>query len=221
MKNITLALFLGLISIPLFGQDIREVEKNCSMGNQPAFVINHPNASARMAEQAWEDHMKKNGKSKKNRKSKEFETLEAEINMISSSPLNIYFLAEDGVDMATSYIFFDNNSGFITSASNPEAANGIYEFLTPYVYGVEKLVIEEELKSEEKNLKDLDKDLEKLVKNNEDMHEDIEKWKEKIRQAELDIEKNLQDQESKNTEISNQKNLIEEVKKRLNAVGKR
>ena len=221
MKKTALVILMAFLILPLFSQDIREVEKTISMGAQPAFVINHPNATAKMAEAAWEEHMKKNGKAKKNRKSKEFETVDATINMISSTPLNVYFIAEDGADMASSYIFFDNGSNFITSASDKSAASGIYEFLTPYVYGVEKLVIQEELETEEKGLKSLNKDLEKLGKTNEDLHEDIEKWKEKIRQAEMDIEKNLQDQDAKNGEIKTQETLIEEVKKKLNAVGKK
>lgn len=220
MKNTALVILIALISLPLFSQDIREVEKTISMGAQPAFVINHPNATAKMAEAAWEEHMKKNGKAKKNRKSKEYETLDANINMISSTSLNVYYIAEDGVDMATSYIFFDNGSNFITSTSDADAASGIYEFLTPYVYGVEKLVIEEELDKEEKGLKDLGKDLEKLAKTNEGFHKDIEKYKEKIREAEIAIEKNLQEQDAKNGEITNQESVIKEVKKKLNAVGK-
>ncbi len=220
MKNLSLIILMASLSLTLFSQDIREVEKTISMGAQPAFVINHPNATAKMAETAWEDYMKKNGKAKKNRKSKEYETLDATINMISSTPLNVYFLAEQGADMASSYIFFDNGSNFITSNSDNDAADGIYEFLTPFVYGVEKLVIEEELEMEERGLKDLNRDLEKLGKDNEEFHKDIEKWKEKIREAEMEIEKNLQAQDAKGTEIENQKSLIEEVKKKLNAVGK-
>jgi len=220
MKNTALIILMALISLPLFSQDIREVEKTISMGAQPAFVINHPDATSKMAESAWEEHMKKNGKAKKNRKSNEFETLEASINMISSKPLNIYFVAEDGADMATSYIFFDNGSSFITSSSDKKAANGIYEFLTPYVYAVEKLVIEEELETEEDGLKDLGKDLDKLTKANEGFHKDIEKYKEKIRDAEIEIEKNLQEQEAKQGEIEGQESVIKEVKKKLNAVGK-
>jgi len=221
MKNILLVLIIALFSIPLMAQDIREVEKTISMGAQPAFVINHPNATVKMAEAAWEAHMKKNGKTKKNRKSKEYETLDTEINMIGSLPLNIYFLAEKGADMATSYIFFDNGSEFITSTNNTSAADGIYEFLTPFVYGVEKLVVEEEMNMEEKDLKTLNRDLEKLAKSNEAFHADIEKWQERIRQAEIDIEKNLQAQEVKNEEITAQEGVIEAVKKKLNSIGKK
>lgn len=221
MKNILLVLVISVFSLPLMAQDIREVEKTISMGAQPAFVINHPNATAKMAEAAWEEHMKKNGRSKKNRKSKEYETLESEINMISSSPLNIYFIAEDGADMATSYIFFDNGTEFITSNNNAKSAEGIYEFLTPFVYGVEKLVVEEEMEMEEKSLKSMNKDLEKLGKTNESYHEEIEKLQEKIRQAEIDIEKNLQEQEAKKAEINTQEGVIEAVKKKLNSIGKK
>ena len=221
MKNILLVLSVLVFSLPILAQDIREVEKTISMGAQPAFVINHPNATAKMAEEAWEEHMKKNGKTKKNRKSKEYETLETEINMIGSTPLNVYFIAENGADMATSYVFFDNGTEFITSENNSDSADGIYEFLTPFVYGVEKLVVEEEMKMEEKNLKMMTKDLEKLGKQNESYHSDIEKWKEKIRQAEIDIEENLQAQEAKNVEIETQEGVIEAVKKKLNSIGKR
>lgn len=221
MKNILLVFVISIFSLPLMAQDIREVEKTISMGAQPAFVINHPNATAKMAEAAWEEYMKKNGKAKKNRKSKEYETLDANINMISRTALNVYFLAEDGADMATSYVFFDNGTAFITSDNNSKAADGIYEFLTPFVYAVEKLVIEEEMENEEKSLKDLNKDLEKLGKDNESFHKEIEKMQEKIRQAEMDIEKNLQAQDAKNDEIKAQEGVIEMVKKKLNSIGKK
>ena len=221
MKNILLVLAITLFTLPLMAQDIREVNKTISMGEQPAFVISHPNATVKMAEQAWEDHMKKNGKAKKNRKSKEYETMNAEINMISRTGLNVYFIAEEGADMTTSYIFFDNGAEFITSANNQKAADGIYEFLTPFVYEVEKLVVQAELENEEKSLKALGKDMEKLGKQNATYHTDIEKYKDKIRQAEMNIEKNLQAQDAKTGEIEAQEGVIKAVKKKLNAIGKK
>jgi len=221
MKNILLALVISVFTLPLMAQDIREVEKTISMGAQPAFVINHPNATVKMAEKAWEEHMKKNGKAKKNRKSKEYETMDADIGMISRTGLNVYFIAEDGADMATSYIFFDNGQEFLTSANNQDAADGIYEFLTPFVYSVEKLVVQEELDQEEKSLKALGKDLEKLGKQNASYHADIEKYRDKIRQAEMNIEKNLQAQDVKGGEIEAQEGVIEAVKKKLNSIGKK
>jgi len=221
MKNILLALFISVFALPLMAQDIREVDKTISLGSQPAFVINHPNATVKMAEKAWEAHIKKNGKVKKNRKSKEFESMGVYINMISSSNLDVYFIAEKGADMATSYIFFDNGEAFITSANDQEAADGIYEFLTPFVYDVEKLVVQEELENEEKSLKALGRDLEKLHKQNASYHADIEKYKEKIRQAETNIEQNLQAQDVKGGEIEAQEVVIEDVKKKLNSIGKK
>ncbi len=221
MKNILIVLVIAVFTLPLMAQDIREMDKTISMGAQPAFVINHPNATVKMAESAWEDHMKKNGKAKKNRKSKEYETLDAEINIISSTSLNVYFLAEEGAEMTTSYVFFDNGTEFITSTNNSKAADGIYEFLTPFIYDVEKLVVQEELENEEKSLKSLNKDFEKLEKQNTSYHDEIEKLQEKIREAEVNIEKNLQAQDVKTGEIGAQESVIEAVKKKLNSIGKK
>ncbi len=219
--KILIALFItATFALSVNGQDIREMDKTMSLGSKSAFVITHPRATDKMVEMAWEEHMKKNGKAKKNRKSKEYETLAAQINMVSSKEINIFFAVEEGVEQSTSYIFFDDGEKFINGTNDPSTSDGIYEFLTPFVYGVEKLVIENDLKTEEGNLKDLGKDLVKLEKGNEALHSDIEKWKEKIRQAEMDIEKNLQDQASKKDEITNQESVIKTVKDKLNAVGK-
>jgi len=219
--KIFIALFItATFALSVNGQDIREMDKSMSLGTKSAFVITHPKATDKMVEQAWEDHMKKNGKTKNNRKAKELETLDTKINMISSKSLNIFFAVEEGVDQSTSYIFFDDGEKFINGNNDPKATDGIYEFLTPFVYGVEKLVIQENLDNEEDVLKDLGKDLEKLEKGNENLHDDIDKMKEKIREAEMEIEKNLQEQTAKQAEIKTQESVISKVKDKLNAVGR-
>jgi len=220
MKFFIVLFVSATFALSVNGQDIREMDKTMSLGSKSAFVITHPQATDKMVEMAWEEHMKKNGKAKKNRKSKEFETLATQINMVSAGEINIFFAVEEGVEESTSYIFFDDGTKFINSSNDPNTTDGIYEFLTPFVYGVEKLVIENDLKNEENTLKSLGKDLVKLEKGNESLHSDIEKWKEKIRQAEMDIEENLQNQTTKKEEITNQESVISAVKDKLNAVGK-
>ena len=51
-------------------------------------------------------------------------------------------------------------------------------------------------------------------------HDDIKNYKEKILQAERDIEQNLNDQEDKRIEIEQQKKVIEKTADRLNKVGR-
>ena len=85
---------------------------------------------------------------------------------------------------------------------------------------VRKKVIQKELDREEKKIKDLNKDLLKLGEKNEDLHKDIENYKKKITEAQKNIEKNLNDQDTKMVEIGAQKKVVDKVIDRLNSVGK-
>lgn len=201
-------------------QDINEQDKIMSLGSKNAFVIDHPRATEKMATKAWEDYMKQYGKAKKNRKAKEHESLGANVNLVSSNSLDIYYIVEKGNEQVSTYIFFDDGEKFISSENDSEKVDGIFTFLTPYVYEVEKLVIQEDLDLEENNLKGLNKDLSKLEKDNKNMHDDIEDWKRKIAEAEEKIEQNLEDQENKKMEILSQEEQVEKVRDNLNSIGK-
>jgi predicted nucleic acid-binding Zn-ribbon protein len=85
---------------------------------------------------------------------------------------------------------------------------------------VDRNVIEEQIKEEEKRLKDLHKDLSKLENKNDDLHKDIEKYEKKIVEAEEDIVDNLETQDDKQIEIRNQTKVVERLIKDLNSIGK-
>jgi len=204
----------------IFGQEITEVSKVMSLGSKNAFVIDHPRASEKMAIKAWENYMKEYGKAKKNRKAGEYESLQSKIHLISGENLDVYFKVEKGNEQVSTFIFFDDGSEFLSSESDAEKIDGVYSFLTPYVYEVEKLVIQQDLEDEEDSLKDLGKEQSKLEKENKKMHEDIDEWKKKIAETEADIETNLQEQENKKMEILSQEEQVEKVRDKLNAVGR-
>ena len=67
----------------------------------------------------------------------------------------------------------------------------------------------------------LEKDLKKLKGKNEDYHEDIEKAKQKIMEAEKNIEMNVVEQENKTKEIDTQKAVVTKVTEKLNNLGKK
>ena len=56
---------------------------------------------------------------------------------------------------------------------------------------------------------------------NDDYHKDIEKAKQKIAEAEKNIEKNVVDQENKVKEIDTQKVVVDKVIEKLNNLGKK
>ena len=137
-----------------------------------------------------------------------------------SGATNIYFKIEEGKGMTRSYVFFDDGTKFISSDNEPEIAQRLREGLTHVQHDVTRQVISNHLDDQENNLKDRNKELQKLEKKNKEYHEDIEKYRQKIAEAEKAIEKNLQDQEDKKIEIEKQKRVVEDVTDQLNNVGR-
>jgi len=191
-----------------------------SLGEQNAFSMDYKDAEKKMVEKAIDEAIKNYGKVKRNRKADEWNCLQCQAPAVSSSPLNIYYKIEEGKGQMTSYIFFDDGTKFISSENDSDAAKAIDNINMSIKYDVQRMVIEEELKDEEKNLKSVEKDLSKLVDKNEDLHNDIEDYKKKISEAENDIVKNLQEQEDKKMEIEKQKRIVEKVTDALNSVGR-
>ncbi len=213
----TLGLTLAL-AVSLSAQ-VSEQSMELSLGHQNAFVMEHPGANKKMVTKILEKAVKEYGKVKKNKKAKEWNCLQCSVPGISG-PTNVYFKVEEGKSLVTSYVFYDDGSQFISSDNSSDIASRIKQDLTYVNYDVTRAVISEELDGEEDNLKDRNKEQEKLEKNNKDLHNDIEKYKQKIKDAEKEIEKNLQEQEDKKMEIEKQKRVVEEVTDKLNNVGK-
>ena len=218
MKVLNILLITMLFSLGMNAQ-VFESKQELSVGLQNAYALDHPNADKKMVEEALENAIKEYGKVKRNKKAKEWYCQECKIPTISSNPMNIYYKIEEGKGQITSYLFFDDGGQFLSS-DNGTAEADIERFNMNIFYDVKRMVISKELEDQEDQLKDYNKDLEKLENKNKDLHDDIEDYKEKIRKAEKSIEQNLQEQEDKNIEIAQQKNKIREVTEKLNNVGR-
>ncbi|MBT8232548.1 MAG: hypothetical protein HKO66_01830 [Saprospiraceae bacterium] len=216
MKNILLLLLISF-SVGINAQ-VSVKKMSLSLGEQNAFVMDHMDAEKRTVEKIMEEAFKEYGKVRYNRKAKEYNCMECNISQISTSPLSVYFKVVEGKGQVTTYTFFDDGTKFISDED--KGADAIEKFNMNVYYDVQRSVIGEALKDEEKQLKSFNKDLKKLVKKNEDLHEDIEKYKEKIAKAEKEIEKNLGEQSDKKMEISKQEDKIKKTTEKLNNVGR-
>lgn len=211
----------GFIQITI-GQDAVEKKTSMSLGPQNAFYIEIPGADTKVAEKLFYQKMKEFGKMKENRKAREHFAMATKIPVINgTSPIDVYAKFEDGKDMATTYVWVDLGGSFVSSTEHKAQSVALNRFLYDYFIDVRKVVVEEELKKEEKALTSLEKELKKLKDKNDDYHNDIEKAKQKILDAEKNIENNIQDQENKDKEIETQKVVIDTVKDKLNNLGKR
>lgn len=221
MKNIFTLIFSVIVS-SVIGQAAIERKTSMSLGPQNGFFIEIPGADKKLAEKVFYEFVKEYGKMKENGKAREHFMMATKIPVINgSSPVDLYAKFEDGKSMATTFVWIDLGGAFVNSADYTTQASSVKQFMNDYFIAVRKKVVAEELKNEEKNLANLEKDLKKLKEKNDDYHKDIEKAKQKIAEAEKNIEKNILDQESKGKEIETQKTVVESVSTKLNSLGKK
>ncbi|MCZ2102557.1 MAG: hypothetical protein LC107_13580 [Chitinophagales bacterium] len=214
----SLFIFSGGIS----AQDAIERSVTMSLGLQNSFFIEIPGADSKLAEKTFYEYVKEYGKMKANKKAKEHFLMATKIPLINgSSPVDLYAKFEDGKGMATTYVWVDLGGAFVKSSDHPQQTESLRQFLYDYFIAVRKKVVADELKAEEKKYDSLEKDLKKLKDKNDGFHKDIEKAKQKIAESESNIEKNLVDQDTKVKEIDAQKEVVDQVKDKLNNLGKR
>jgi len=216
-----LCMIVGLAS-QLTGQDAMERKISMSLGPQNAFYVEIPGADDKTAEKTFYEFVKEYGKLKENKKANEHFMMATKIPVINgTSPLDVYAKFEEGKGMTTTYVWVDLGGAFVNSSDHASQTKAVRQFMYDYFVAVRKKVVTEELKKEEKNHADLEKDLRKLKDKNEDYHKDIEKAKQKIMEAEKNIEKNVVDQENKVKEIDTQKAVVDKVVEKLNNLGKK
>jgi hypothetical protein len=222
MKNLKLILPLCyLFFLSTLHAQVSEKETTMSLGSQNALVVELEGSDSKTAENVWKEFVKEYGKVKKNKKAKEFYMEQTNIPAISGNAnCDVYTKFEERARVTLVYFWVDMGDSFLSSSNNEEGYNGADVLLTEYGYAVQKHLITKELEEEKKRLKNLEKDMSKLVKSNKNYHKEIEEATEKIRKAEINIEKNEVAQTNKNEEIVAMVKMVSEIEERLKNVGK-
>lgn len=209
-----MTLLFAMVSI-VTAQNVESLEKTMSLGKQVCVYVEIEGGEKDRIKDLWEDYMKDYGKTKRNKKAKEYYSEEARIPMISSSKnVSLYAKFEEGRNVASAYMWAMVDGEFV------DDSQGLQNFAQDYYIIARKDVINKEIKEQEKLLKKLDKNMGKLIKKNNGYHKDIEKAEEKIRKSEENIEKNLNDQDELQAELVKQKEILEMIAEKLNKVGK-
>lgn len=209
MKKITLLSVIFLMySVMTFAQ-ITESEQYMSQGTYNSLSVELPSGSEKNAPKEWTKFFKKYGKTKKNRKTDEYFTDDANIMGMSNNSVDVYTKFNGNTMTA----WFDLGGTYLSSVDEGFATGE--QILLDFGLHLKILQVEDELKDEEKNMKSVQSDLKKLEKSKATLEKNIENWKAKIAQAEADIEQNIRDQEAKTIQIGNQEIIVEQVKARL------
>lgn len=162
---------------------------NISKGQQPAYIINIPNAEMASVVKDWEKIIRQNTKSKVEENAGEISILGTQINEIHHAPINIYSLIykeDTTVRVVAAFeidsVFFDFNKLEVTHA-NQKTQNQILNFMQNFAISEYTEVVAGELDFEEDKLDELNDDFKDLVKENENMKKEIKSNEQKIKNS--------------------------------------
>lgn len=198
--------------------EIIEDTLSMSRGEKNAFTLVVPNATASISEDIWKKYVRDfKARTKLDKKSNEWLTDDAQIKAISENTIDIYtkFNENLGAHYTEIVFWFDLGGAYLSSTVHPDKFSFAKSFMNSYGDMVTKVVIEDELKLQEKKLKELDSDLVKLMKDNDEFHKKIQEAQAIIDQMEKNIKVNLNEQDVKKGEIEAQRTTIDNVKTRL------
>lgn len=220
-RIITSSLFLifSFLVSSLYAQ-VEEKEQLMSLGDQNALIMDVKNVDKKKLEGYFKTYFKEYGKVKYNRKAKEFYISGAKMPTISKDKVNVYAKMEELNNSARVSLFLDNGQAFVSSSENADQYKSLEKIMVDFDIYVEKLLIEKELKEAEKNLTQMERKEKQLKKDNEKYHKTIEEARKKIAKMEEAIAQNVKDQDDKAKEIEIHKQAIEEIREKLNNVGK-
>ncbi|MEE9190241.1 MAG: hypothetical protein V3U16_05680 [Candidatus Neomarinimicrobiota bacterium] len=203
------------IMVPVWAQ-VTEQQKEMSTGTRNALSIVIADVGAKQVEKSWKSYLKKYGKTKKSKK--ELRTKDVTIPAINSDgSMNIFAKITKGKKHTTLSVWFDLGNAFITSSGTPVLYANAADFLQNFSNKARKDMVRSELKSEEKELADLEKKLKKLQDNHLDYQKEIKKAEKKIEKAQKKMKENSGKQEKARAEIEKQKQAVLEVMSRLKA----
>ncbi|RMG85505.1 MAG: hypothetical protein D6714_05850 [Bacteroidetes bacterium] len=215
INGLFFTIMIVLFGISLQAQEVSEGDRSMSQGVNHAYILKLPDAEPKLVQKLWKDFIKDyKGRVKKVKKSDDYLAEGCKIPDINgSSPVNVYSRIEKNGAGSEVIVWYDLGDG--NFLSNEGAAD---RMLNAFALFVKKEQTKMELEAEQKELKQLENELKKLAKANENYHKEIEKAEEAIRKAKENIEINLKEQENTKAQIEAQKEVIEEVRKRLSKI---
>ena len=206
--------FYSSAQSPIF---IIEEKKQMSLGEQPAYIVDIPNADFKKVEKAWKKKIEEGTKIKSEKINNEIVILGAVLEEITSTPFNIYSKIYE-IDTAVRLVnFFEIDSVFLY---HPEygtheeeiylaVKNAIHDFAVKQY----KYVVNEDLEDANKVLAALEKEYDGLVKEKEKFHKVIKENEQDIEKSNDIIDECDGDIEIKKGEIEDQKKVVALFKK--------
>ncbi|MCC6724162.1 MAG: hypothetical protein IT258_06590 [Saprospiraceae bacterium] len=204
-------------SKPATSSKVYESEENMSMGSHNALILVTEVTSEKLVERTWKDFMKDyDGKTKGAKGGDENVTTEASIVGIGGvSSMSIYSRATKNMDGYVELLtWFNLGEEYLDSGRKSQYDEAV-KMLMKFAYKVKLEATKIELEDAEKKLKSFENEMDKLKRQNSNYHKDIAEAEKRIETAKENIVKNEEQQADSTQKIDLQKQLLEEIKRRL------
>ncbi len=218
----TILIFIFCFHIVSFAQSnftTNEVRQFMSKGEQNGIeiILNGTNTNAA------KDGLKKLAKKYKakvvsEKKSPEILLDNAQISTVSANTVDIYVILTPITNGTKATFFTDLGGAFITSSAYGTQYSAMDAAVREFAQNQALTSVSDQLKSEEKLLKTMNKELSSLQKTKSKTLKKIEEAKQSIIKMEQEIVKNDADQAAKQQQISLQQQIIETVKSKRSSL---
>lgn len=218
MKNLMLSILLIAITFQFASAQLYEKAVPMSEGNNNALTLRLPEISVKDAEKVWQQYMDDyyDSKAKWNRKTKEWIIDDADIVALGRGKnVDLFTTFEKSGEGVSVNLWIDLDGEFLTSRSYPDRYTDAEKLMMRYALEVAKASVQKDIDDEEKQLGRMETDLRKLKNANDRYHKDIERAEEAIKKAEDNIVKNVREQEDMVKKIEMQKELLDQIRKKL------
>ncbi|MFT6320104.1 MAG: hypothetical protein ACJAT4_001026 [Granulosicoccus sp.] len=219
MRNLFLFIFMTLLTTIGFSQmeEITESKETMKEGTFNAIVVELLNADDKVALNVWKSFIKGYGaKAKKVKKSKEYLASGAIIGGLNNSEnVDVYAKVQEKGDDSELIVWIQMGEFYVSSGSFPSDYTAAVKMLEGYVIEVAKELVNNDIEDEEKKMKRMEKEMDKLKKKNTGYHRDIEKAKDTIARAEGNIEENERAQKEQTSIIESQQKALQALKEKL------
>lgn len=218
MMKFNLFLFIAAcFAINAHGQYVDVSNKSLSTGTFTGLTVMLKNVDQKSVISEWSSFMKDySGKTKYDKKNNESVTTGASIGGIGGNVSTYATHTSIGNDIQQT-VWFADSDVFLTEADSGSLKIAT-EVMEKFILHMKRYVIQSDLNAQDAQMKNLQKDLDKEMKNEEKSLANIEKLKQKITEEESNIVQYKQLQDKKKAEIEAQLQVIEGVKQKLNSV---
>lgn len=199
---------------------VNEIEGTISQGQQTGLEIKIPEVNIKSIQSSLSKWTKsRKGKYNSSRKNPEIFQDNVMLSGVSENTVDMYTILTEDQSGVTIQTFVDLGGAFLSSSGHPQAFQAMESELKEFAKTQLVDKVSDDIKSEEKHLKNLESELRNLIKQNDSYHKDIADNKGNIEKQELEIAKNEIDQKTKEQQIKIQQEILLAAREKRNVMG--